>query len=232
MKRAHPSHDQRGLNIVDPNDSLGVKTAYITLVQQKAMRRYLPAGTGRAADVGCGFGRLTPFLFELGYRDVRGIDPDPRLLEHARTHNPGPHYQEGGLPDLPLEEGSVDLLLFHNLLRVLKLMDQTERVAGCGRFLAAGGRLAVVDNVWPGRRDYWRWEELVGLVEGAGFELDRWWQIRRARWWPIFPIRYGLVPRRHLPGIAEHELDRLARRRSFSRWQYANTLLLFRRRSG
>lgn len=227
-----PTHDASGLNIVDPNDTLGLKTEYITTLQRLALMRYVPRGdssnsNSRAVDVGCGFGRLTPFLFELGYGAVCGVDPDPRSLAAGRELNPGPAYVEGGLPDLPMEEGSVDLMLLHNLIRPLKVMGQVHRVDACRRFLSPHGRLVVVDNVWPGRDDYLRFDELVEPLTSQGLRLERWCQIRRARWWMIFPIRYGLVPRRMLRRIAEHELKTLAKRRRFSRWQYINTLLVF-----
>ena len=226
---APPRYDSRCLNIVDPKDSLGTKTEYITLLQQKAMRRYYPTGEGLAVDVGCGYGRLTPSLARLGYREVVGLDPDLRLLEYAKQNNPGPHYIAGALPNLPLPRGSVQLLLFHNLLRLLKTAGALEALRGSLGCLNTLGRLVVVDNVWPGHGDYFEEDAIVDLVEAEGFRLLSLHRIRRARWWMVFPIRYGLIPRTWLDRIAQYELDKLANARSYSRWQYTNVVFVFGR---
>lgn len=226
-----PSFDKNGYNVVDPNDKLGHKTDYLTRVQKQALVRYAPkTGLDLAVDVGCGFGRLTPHLKSLGYARVIGIDPDPALLSYARKHFSGPDYLNGTLPNLPIDLSSANLIMAFNLFRGLKIMNTLSAASGIDRFLAPNGTLLVVDNIWPGNPKYWELNELVAYVESLGFSLEDWWQIRQARQWRIHLIRYGLISESHFHDLAENELNRLAKRKIFDRWQYTNTLFLFKAR--
>ncbi|GIJ45952.1 methyltransferase [Virgisporangium aliadipatigenens] len=56
-------------------------------------------GDGRVADVGCGPGRITRFLRDLG-ADVEGIDLSPGMVAEARRRH----------PDLPFRVGSAEAL--------------------------------------------------------------------------------------------------------------------------
>ena len=65
----------------------------------------------RALDFGCGTGRSTRFLRELGF-DVIGVDTSESMLERARELNPDGDYRlvpDGALPGL--EPASFDLVL-------------------------------------------------------------------------------------------------------------------------
>jgi hypothetical protein len=106
-------------------------------------------------------------------------------------------------------------------------MNALEVGRGMQRFLHPEGTLLVVDNIWPGNPEYWEMDELITYVESLGFQLQHWWQIRQARAWHIVPVRYGLIPRKCFDLLAERELDRLASQKTFSRWQYTNTLFHF-----
>ncbi len=68
-------------------------------------------GGRRALDFGCGTGRSTRFLRELGF-DVTGVDISGSMLERARKRDPGGDYRlvpDGELPGF--EAGSFDLVL-------------------------------------------------------------------------------------------------------------------------
>lgn len=43
-------------------------------------------------DLGCGYGRLTPELKRLGFRNIIGFDSSPPLIERAFRENPGASY--------------------------------------------------------------------------------------------------------------------------------------------
>ncbi len=222
-----PTHDIEGLHILDPRDRQGWKSNYITLLQEKALRRHLPRGQGKlAVDLGCGFGRLTPLLGEFGWQAV-GIDPSPELLVYANEHYPGPEYRVGGLPNLPIEPATVSLLLIQNVLRALKMMNRLELINGFGRYLAEDARVVLVENLRVGHPDYLPEALIIEMMQKEGLRLKRRVPLRAARWWMIYLIRYGLVPESLYERIAEWELDRMAERKDSPSWQYWNVLFVF-----
>lgn len=234
MKKNAPQFHSNGLNILDPNDNLGFKSKYITLVQQKALMKYLPEGygTGLAVDLGCGYGRLSPILASKGWR-VIGIDPDENLLEYAHAQFPSMEFCKGGLPHLPLPFGSVDLLLMHNLLRPLLIqMGKIEATAGLGQYIAQNGLIAVVDNIRKGHLDYVSESKIIEIFKLQGLRLQKRINLRAARWWLLYLIRYGFVPISWMDSIAEYELKKRAKSNKMPRWQYTNVMFIFKKNSG
>ncbi len=225
-----PLVDQRGLNILDPNDRLGLKSRYITLLQQSALRRHLPKGDGKgvAVDLGCGYGRLSVAMGRQGWQVV-GVDPDRRLLEYARRHSPGVHYCQARLPELPFRYDAIDLLVLHNLLRPLLLMGILEVVRGIGAYLAPQGRLVVVDNIRDGHPAYVPEADLVRRFEAEGLRLERRIPLRAGRWWVVYLIRYGFIPARWLERLADYELQKRQHQTRRPRWQYLNVMFVFRK---
>lgn len=62
------------------------------------------AGGGPVADVGCGPGRVTAYLRNLGV-DAFGVDLSPGMIEVARRENPGVRFEVGSMTDLRLAAG-------------------------------------------------------------------------------------------------------------------------------
>lgn len=98
----------------------------------------------RALDFGCGAGRSSRFLRNLGFQ-VIGVDVSQAMLEQARGRDPRGDYRwigEGGLASL--NAGTFDLILaaftFDNVPDPRKIAALTE----LRRLLAPGGRLLVV----------------------------------------------------------------------------------------
>lgn len=222
-----PTHDRAGLHILDPRDELGHKSEYITRLQEKCLRTHLPRGNGGVAvDVGCGFGRLTPILSELGW-ETFGVDPSKDLLAHAREHYPGPKYIEGALPDLPFSEGEVSLILLQNVLRPLHLMGQLHSLKGIGAYVRSGGYAVVVDNIWAGNPEFMDESRILSLMEAEGFSNTVRIPFRAARWWLLYLIRYGIVPKKFFDRIAEHEMEKMRARKRLPSCQYSNVLYMF-----
>lgn len=230
MNKHLPRYDRQGLHILDPNDRLGLKSRYITLLQDMALQRHLPQGDGTqiGLDLGCGYGRLTAAIARRGWRAV-GIDPDRALLTAAHRLNPQLDYFQGALPNLPLAAESVGLMVMQNLMRVFWLLGCMDCAEGVSRYLCRGGHLVVVDNLWPGNPHFIPETRLVSIFEHQGLALERRVPLRAARWWMTYLIRYGLVPRCALPTVAEYELARREKAQAQSRWQYFNVLFLFRK---
>jgi SAM-dependent methyltransferase len=67
-------------------------------------------GGGPVADVGCGTGRITAHLTELGL-DAFGIDLSPAMIAQARTTFPGIRFEVGSMTELSLPAASLDGLI-------------------------------------------------------------------------------------------------------------------------
>ena len=95
-----------------------------------------------ALDFGCGAGRSTRFVRELGY-DVVGVDISEAMLARARERDPGGDYcliADGDVSSLPA--GTYDLVLsvftFDNIATQEK---KVTLLSGLGRLLKSGGRI-------------------------------------------------------------------------------------------
>ncbi|HZX79755.1 MAG TPA: class I SAM-dependent methyltransferase [Lysobacter sp.] len=222
-----PRFDDQGINIADPHDRLGEKTAYISLLQSLALERYVGRGAGgMALDVGCGYGRMSGTLSSLGWRVV-GVDPSLRVLRAAARFFRSGEWCVAALPHLPFADGAFDLVLAQSLLRSLHLNGVLEVAEAMPRVLRAGGRLVVVDNVRARHPAYVEDAEIVRMFTRQGMRLLARHPIRRARWWGIYLIRYGLVPRFMYPWLALREIATLESRVRLPRWQYTNVMYVF-----
>ena len=223
-----PVYDVEGYNILDPKDDLGYKSQYITLLQEKALMRYLPEcdGQGIALDIGCGYGRLTNILAKKGWK-VIGLDPDIKLLAYALKQNLNGYFCNGGLPDLPVPKKAASLIMLHNLLRPLLLMKQLDRFKGIRQYLTKDGKLIVVDNIRDNHQDFFTHDALVEFVESEGFKLEQRIPIRAARWWLIYLIRYGLIPKKWFDKISDYELEKQRVNATTYRWQCLNVIYIF-----
>jgi SAM-dependent methyltransferase len=75
-------------------------------------------GGGPVADVGCGTGRITAYLRQLGL-DAFGIDLSPGMLDVARRDHPGLRFDLGSMTDLDLADASLaGLIAWYSLIHV------------------------------------------------------------------------------------------------------------------
>lgn len=223
-----PKFDDAGINLADPYDRRGLKTAYISLLQQRALERYVGRGAGKALDVGCGYGRMCDALLALGYK-VTGVDPSQRVLSVAAARRPQCIWRLGSLPDLPFSDASFDLVCLFNVARALHLMGKADVCAVLPRLVAPNGRLVVIDNLRHHDSRYLPEEWFDRIFARDGLRLVKKIPIRASRWPVIYLIRYGLIPSRFFPLVADWELRRMAKKRRAPRWSYFNYLFIFER---
>jgi ubiquinone/menaquinone biosynthesis C-methylase UbiE len=75
-------------------------------------------GGGTVADVGCGPGRITAHLHQLGV-DAFGIDLAPGMVEVARREHPSLRFEVGSMTDLAFADGSLSgLVAWYSLIHV------------------------------------------------------------------------------------------------------------------
>lgn len=102
--------------------------------------RLLPPPGRRTVDVGCGEGRLTRHLKELGHA-VIGIDASPSLVAAAREADPSMDILLADASSVPLQDKCADLAVAFMSLHDIDAMPTTIREVA--RILVPGGRLCL-----------------------------------------------------------------------------------------
>jgi SAM-dependent methyltransferase len=128
---------------------------------RRAVARFKFFRLGRVADVGCGFGRWSPFLAEandevIGFeRNEKGVEIGRKLARLFGLANL--HFQEADITALPSPSSSFDGAWCCN---VLHLTDRGKVLSELNRILRPGGRLGILKYLGAGgvlekfRRDY------------------------------------------------------------------------------
>lgn len=106
----------------------------------------LAGGGGMVGDLGCGPGRLTGHLAELGL-DVFGVDLSPGMIEVARRSHPGLRFEVSSLDRLDLADGSLaGVLAWYSLIHTPP-EHQPAILTELHRVLAPGGLLLIAFQV-------------------------------------------------------------------------------------
>jgi SAM-dependent methyltransferase len=100
----------------------------------------LPAAGRLTLDVGCGEGRVTRDLRDLGHRVV-GIDQSPSMIAAAREADPDGEYLVADAAEVPLEDAVADLAI--SFMSLMDMDDMPAAVGEIGRLLTPGGLLVV-----------------------------------------------------------------------------------------
>jgi ubiquinone/menaquinone biosynthesis C-methylase UbiE len=110
-------------------------------------------------DLGAGTGKLTRSLVALGHR-VTAVEPLEEMLAHLRRAAPGATAAVGRAEEIPLADGSVDVVV---CAQAFHWFDHGAALPEIARVLRPGGRLALV---WNSRDDREPWvarlSELIG----------------------------------------------------------------------
>ncbi|WP_133877603.1 class I SAM-dependent methyltransferase [Paractinoplanes brasiliensis] len=144
----------------------------------------LAAELGRdVADVGCGTGRLLPYLAGRGVTP-RGVDLAPGMVEVARRDNPGFPYEVGDLRALPFADASLAGVVCWYSLIFLPPESRDAAFAELARVVKPGGHLACAFKDGDGEKRrggrsvgvefdaYWlSTGEMLERLGAAGFDL-------------------------------------------------------------
>ncbi|KNX38658.1 class I SAM-dependent methyltransferase [Luteipulveratus halotolerans] len=161
------------------------------------------------ADIGCGTGRLAPFLTAHGL-SPRGLDLSPEMITVARRDQPGFTFEQGDVRALPYADASLGGALGWYSLMYLTPDDRAVAFGELARVVKPGGHLAMAykmgdDSQRRGGRtvnlgvefDIW-WhsaDEVAGRLDAAGFEVEFAGRVPQSEEWPQ-PQGYAVARRR------------------------------------
>jgi len=148
-------------------------------------------------DVGCGDGGLARAMAAQGAH-VTGIETSPRQLEKAQAtpRVRDEHFLSGRAQELPVGDGTVDLVVFANSLHHVPVADQPLALKEAARALKAGGLLFVSEPLAEG--DFFLVTRLIddetevrAKAYGALRESEQWGLLEERELTFINPARYA-----------------------------------------
>jgi SAM-dependent methyltransferase len=194
---------------IDVADRRGHKNFYIDLLHKMALEEVLHLnGDEKVLDFGCGGGRISSWIASR-VKTVIGLDETPEMIELAEKNRKAENvkfvvYDGVHFPVFP---GPFDLILSVWVLQYMAGDRLKETVSGLTQFLREGGRFCLIEQVSdhpernrPGIKDY------LQTFKESKLECLRCYPIRKGRWWLLYLIRYGLIPRDWFGQIAQWEL--------------------------
>jgi SAM-dependent methyltransferase len=129
----------------------------------------LAAGLGTSvADLGCGPGRLEPYLAARGL-SPRGIDLSPEMIRVARRDHPGFEFDIADLRELPFEDASLAGVACWYSLMYLPPPDRPAAFTELARVVKPGGYLVTAFKAGDSQ------VRRGGRTTGLGVEFDIYW---------------------------------------------------------
>lgn len=213
MEHLFSTKDAEGYGMLDAADRRGAKNRYIDSLQKLALAKaevFKP--TDVILDFGCGVGRLSAWLAHKG-RKVYGIDVEADLLRLAAKYNARANleYRLFDGATIPFAEGSLDAILCVRVLnrRILPDRKFAPMLAELHRVLKASGVIVTLEHVYGRQHPLcYRREELLASFARRGFLCTAHYPIRKGHWPVLYLIRWGLIPSRFFPCLAQYELQK------------------------
>jgi SAM-dependent methyltransferase len=216
---------------IDPADRRGHKNYYIDLLQKMALEEVLELkGDEIALDFGCGSGRFSYWIAPK-VKKVLGLEITPEMIDLAERNRTAGHvefilYDGVHFPVLPYE---VDFILSVWVLQYMERETLKRTVSELARYLKSGGRFYLIeqasDNLRVGRLSL---KEYLNAFQELKLECLLHCPIRNGRWWLLYLIRYGVIPKGWYHRIASYELKKRREEGDFIR-SYKDFLFLLRK---
>ncbi len=151
--------------LADALDRMPAERAVLGLFCDLTLAADLGTSVG---DVGCGTGRLEPYLAARGL-SPRGIDLSPEMIRVARRDHPGFDFDTADLRDLPFEDGSLAGVACWYSLMYLAPSGRPAAFREIARVVKPGGYLVTAFKAGDSQ------VRRRGRSTGLGVEFDLYW---------------------------------------------------------
>jgi len=201
---------------IDPADRRGHKNYYIDLLQKMALEELLSLrGDEIVLDFGCGSGRMAYWIAPR-VKKVVGLEGTIEMIQLAERNRKAQNvefilYDGIHFPVLPFP---FDLILSVWVLQYMEGETLRKTVSALAQYLRNGGSLYLIEQASDNpRKNRPRVEEYLESFKESRLECLRYYPIRRARWWVLYLIRYGMIPKAWFHRIGLWELKKCRRGR-------------------
>jgi SAM-dependent methyltransferase len=220
-------------SVIDPGDLKGKKNLYIDTLQKMALSRALGEGKeGVILDFGCGSGRFSDLLSKR-CKYLIGVEITSQMLILAKdkiSSSNADFVLFDGL-NLPVKESGVDVVISVNVLQYVTCDSELSKVLSqIHKSLKARGRFICIEQVTKNRK---RWQRdikaYLSFFEQNNFKKAADYPIRKGHFLLLYPIYFGLIPKRLFTMVAKFE-TLLRRILWHSLWDYQDHLFCMRRK--
>jgi len=216
---------------IDPADRRGHKNHYIDFLQKAALEEALELkGDELVLDFGCGSGRFS-YWVATKVRKVIGLEITREMIdlgEQNRTAENVEFMVYDGI-HFPAMQYLFDIIVSVGVLQYMEIEGLKKTVSELSRYLGRDGRLCLIEQASDNPKvKRPKVEEYVQAFEESNLECLRYYSIRNGRWWILYLIRYGMIPKRWFRRIAYYELEKRRREKGPIHF-YKDILFLLRK---
>ena len=216
---------------IDPADRRGHKNYYIDLLQKTALEEVLELkGNEIVLDFGCGSGRFSYWIAPR-VKKVVGLEITPEMIELAEKNRTARNVEfmvYDGL-HFPVFPNPFDLILSVGVLQIMKGELLKNTLSGLAQCLKKDGKLYLIEQASDHpKMDRPNIKEYLDVFRELKLECLQHYPIRNGRWWMLYLIRYGVIPKGWFRQIAFYELEKRRREKSYIRF-YKDFLFLLRK---
>ena len=216
---------------IDPADRKGLKNYYIDLLHKIALEDVLDLrGDEVVLDFGCGSGRIAYWIAPKVERVV-GLEVTPEMIDLAERHRTVKNvefmiYDGAHFPVVP---HPFDIILSVWVLQYMEGERLKKTVLELAQYLKEDGKLYLIEQASDNPKiERPKVEEYLQAFEEAGLKCIQYYPIRNGRWWLLYLIRYGMIPKGWFRQIACYQLEKRRREKGFIHF-YKDIVFLLRK---
>jgi SAM-dependent methyltransferase len=217
---------------IDPADRRGHKNYYIDLLQKMALEEVLDLkGDEVVLDFGCGSGRFSYWIAPR-VKKVVGLEITPEMVELAERNRDVENvefmvYDGIHFPVFPFP---FDLILSVGVLQTMRGEILKRTISKLAQYLKKNGRFLLIEQTSDNPKvERPQIEEYLRAFKESKLECFQHYPIRNGRWWMLYLIRYGVIPKGWFRQIAHYELEKRRKEKGYIRF-YKDFLFLLRKK--